>query len=601
MPTTIKAMICLVLAMVLACPAHHEAAAGGKALLVGVENYPNPEFDLPGVRADVALIREVLIKGNMFKAEEIKVLIDEQATKRNIVKEFEDWLIAGTGPGDKALFYFSGHGVQIWDESGDEIDDGKDEALMAWDAVVPKGLSQRTFAGKKGAAFDSKEAREFLLDDEIHELLRRMKDRTVAFIIDACHSGTVHKSVNPRFVKHKTIMRPIVPKGVFEPRAASPPESRVSKGTSGIGSDLVAEGVRIVTFTAAEDSQLADVVYFDQFPKGWHSVFSWHLYHALTGLADLDGDGVITFQELADYVGRRVKEAGHPQRPTHRVFPKSLYELPFRGKAGVAKRALERPRQLACFLRTNSDEVEAKRAQIQSSISGKAKGILWKASQNGATCIVDLDKKDGRYGARLTDSSGRYWESHTSASLGEAIEKLLKNLRALYVQTSVAALRNPGRQIGLEAQYSLVGNPERMNGEVVSGDAMVFEARTDRPSYLLVFNVDTLGVIHPLYPGPDGRGAKLGTRETTKIGEDGSLTVQPPFGREMIVAVALDRSPESLIPFWKENDIGSAQSPWLTDQTAFLDALWDELAPSGTPRGPWTSRIWLLESFGSGK
>jgi hypothetical protein len=245
--------------------------------------------------------------------------------------------------------------------------------------------------------------------------------------------------------------------------------------------------------------------------------------------------------------------------------------------------------------------LEAKRAELQAAIAVKARQILWTASENGATCIVDFDKKAGTYGARLTDSSGRYWETHKSASLDEVVEQLLRNLRALFVQTSVAALQNPGQQIDLNLQYSIIGKPKRLNGEVVSGDAMVFQATADRPTYLFVFNVDTMGVVHPLYPGPDANFAKLASRQTTKLGENGSLTVQPPFGREMVFAVATDKLPTLLTPFWKKDDIGQAQSSWLTDQTAFLNALWNELAPSGTPQGPWTSRMWMLESFSAGK
>ncbi len=597
MLSAIRLIVCLALAVALISLTSHQATAAGKALLVGVEQYPNPEFELPGVRSDLALIRDVLIKGNVFKPEEIKVLADAQATKRNIVKEFQEWLIKGTRPGDRALFYFSGHGVQIWDESGDESQDGMDEALMSWDAVVPKGLSQRTFSGRKGVAFDSREARKFLVDDEMKDLLRLMQGRTMVFIIDSCHSGTVHKSVNPRFVKHKTIIRPIVAKGVFEPRMASRPERQASKGNAGIGPELSAEGVQIATFTASEDSQLADVVYFDQFPKGYHSVFSWHLYHALTGLADLNRDGVITFGELADYVGRRIKEAGHTQTPTHHLFPKSLYAQPIRGEAPVTRRSLERPTRLACFLRANARDLESKKAELQAAIAIKARQILWTASEKGATCIVDFDKKGETYGARLTDSSGRYWETQKSAALDELVARLLKNLRALYVQSSVAALQNPSQQIDLDVQYSIVGNPRRLNGEVVNGDAIVFQATVDKPTYLFVFNVDTMGVIHPLYPGSDGNFTKLPGRQATKIGENGSLTVQPPFGREMVFAVATDKLPTPLAPFWKKDDIGLAQSSWLTDQTAFLDALWNELAPSGKPRGGWTSRVWLLDSF----
>jgi hypothetical protein len=364
-----------------------------------------------------------------------------------------------------------------------------------------------------------------------------------------------------------------------------------------MNSDLTADGVSIATLTASEDSQLADIAYFARFPEGYHSVFTWHLYHGLTGLADTNRDGVITFGELTDYATRRIKEAGFPQTPTHHLVPKSLHDRPITLEASATKQSLKRPTRLVCFLRTNGSDLEAKKARIHTTMATNAEQIHWTDYEGSETSNVELDKKNGTYGARLTDSSGRYWETHKSASLDEVADQVLKNLRALYVQTSVAALQNPSQHIDLKVDYSIIGNPERLNGEVVKGDAVVFQVTTDTPAYVLVFNVDALGVVHPLYPGPDGKFTRLAGRTTTRLGEDGSLTVQAPFGREIVFAVATEKLPKLLEPFWNKDDIGQAQSPWLTDQRAFLDALWNQLAPSGTSRGSWTSRVWLLESF----
>jgi hypothetical protein len=591
---------CLAVAVFMTLSPVH-SCADGKALLVGVEDYPDPRYRLPGVRADVALIKDVLIKSDVFKPDQIKVLTDKAATKRNIVQAFKEWLILGTDPGDTALFYFSGHGVQVWDESGDESVDARDEALMAWDAIVPKDFARRTIAGKKEAAFDSTEARNFLLDDEIRELLSQMQDRTVVFFSDSCHSGTVYKRLNPRFVKHKTILPRVVRKGVFEPRRATEPSVPRPRGNSGLATDLAAKGVRIASFTASDDSQLADVVYFDQYPKGYHSVFSWHLYHGLAGLADRNGDGNITFGELGTYLSNEIRAAGYHQTPRFHFVPSMLHDQPFGKRAATEKRALVRPSNLACYIQSNTPSLETERTQIQDSLATMAKQIVWAKRPSAADCIVDMAKERGVYGARLSDPSGRYWETHQSSSRDRVLDELLKDLRALYVQRCVAALRNPRRGIDLQLEYAILGNPKRTRGEVVSGDGLLIKATTDRPSFLLVFSVDTSGVIHPLYPGPDAGFKEVTGGRTAEFGKDGSFTVQQPFGREMVFVVATVKEPTSLIPFWKHDDIGLARSNWLTEQIPFLDALWNELAPLGIPKGSWASRMWLLESFAASK
>src|SRR5690606_15671705 len=86
--------------------------------------------------------------------------------------------VNGTEPGDRVYFYFSGHGLQVKDQNGDE-EDGLDEALSTYDI----------------AAADS-DWTNVILDDEIDEMLARLKDRAVSIVIDACHSGTISRSLS---------------------------------------------------------------------------------------------------------------------------------------------------------------------------------------------------------------------------------------------------------------------------------------------------------------------------------------------------------------------------------------------------------------------
>ena len=145
-----------------------------RALLIGVGDYKLPNNDLPGIDRDIAAMKRVA--GHMgFAPEQIKTLADRHATSRAIESAIENWLINGAGPGDRILFYFSGHGSQIRDRNQDERD-GRDEVLLPHDFGEDNNTLTRT-----------------LVDDEFQAYIRRMRASEIYIIVDACHSGTASK------------------------------------------------------------------------------------------------------------------------------------------------------------------------------------------------------------------------------------------------------------------------------------------------------------------------------------------------------------------------------------------------------------------------
>ena len=152
-----------------------------KALLVGINKYIcNHEYDLNGCVNDIIAIKEILIDNFGFRLNDIKILTDENATKENILDGLQ-WLISNTIDGDELLFYYSGHGSQIIDE--DEIDetiDRLDEIIcptdMNWD--------------------------EPLTDDILHSYFKNIPDGVfLNCVIDACHSGTITRSLQNNTVR----------------------------------------------------------------------------------------------------------------------------------------------------------------------------------------------------------------------------------------------------------------------------------------------------------------------------------------------------------------------------------------------------------------
>jgi len=106
-------------------------APSNRALLVGINDYPDPDSRLDGCVNDTFLISSVLQEAGL-DAENIRLVLDDRATTQGI-KDRMDWLLEDVRSGDTRLFYYSGHGAQLPRYGvGDRVD-RKDETLVPYD------------------------------------------------------------------------------------------------------------------------------------------------------------------------------------------------------------------------------------------------------------------------------------------------------------------------------------------------------------------------------------------------------------------------------------------------------------------------------------
>ncbi|PBK92050.1 hypothetical protein ARMGADRAFT_994027 [Armillaria gallica] len=150
-----------------------------KALCIGIDYLSRQghckEFgQLKGCIKDAENISSFLFEFWRFNFEgkiEIKVLRDdssnpdEMPTTNNIIKAMQ-WLVDDARPEDSLVFHFSGHGGQILDKNGDEVD-GYDEVIYTVDG-------------------------DYILDDNMHEVLAKSLPLGchLTALIDCCHSGS---------------------------------------------------------------------------------------------------------------------------------------------------------------------------------------------------------------------------------------------------------------------------------------------------------------------------------------------------------------------------------------------------------------------------
>jgi hypothetical protein len=149
-------------------------------LLIGVGEYPtesgwknlSSENDIKHIQAALRL------KG--FQKKHITIILNQEATKANIIQHFKQ-LANRVTVGDIVFIHFSGHGQQIADQNGDEID-RLDEAIVPYDS--PLHYQSGIYEGNK-----------LIRDDELRALTQKIRTKLGAkgqliLVLDACHAGT---------------------------------------------------------------------------------------------------------------------------------------------------------------------------------------------------------------------------------------------------------------------------------------------------------------------------------------------------------------------------------------------------------------------------
>jgi hypothetical protein len=254
------------------------ASAPGErlAVVIGVGNYDAPS--VPKLRfatADADALYRVLIGPAGFKKENVLLLTDkttQRPTLRNIKSALGTFLARSARKQDTVLVFFAGHGAPEIDPRGLERD-GLAKYLIPSDAD-PNDLYATA-----------------LSMDEIQTIFGRIEAERVVIFLDACYSGAAGGRT---FASTRLSTRDLGVDDLFLDRLTR------AKGRAIITASRPSE-------VSIELSELA------------HGLFSYYLIEGLKGAADLDGDGIVTLQELYTYVEREVsrksRSVGGNQHP----------------------------------------------------------------------------------------------------------------------------------------------------------------------------------------------------------------------------------------------------------------------------------------------
>ncbi len=235
------------------------------AVVVGINDYPQ----LPKLKYavnDATEFHRLLVEKNRVPTENITLLLNDQASLKNLRSTLGTKLKNAAGLDDMVIIFFAGHGATERDAMSAD-GDGLEKYLLPWE-TDPADLYSTAMPMR-----------------EIAYIFGRIRSDRLIFIADSCYSG----ASGGRTIS-VTGTRANITDGFLE---------RISGG----------RGKVIISASAANEVSVEK----DELQ---HGVFTYYLLEGLRGAADMDRDGTITVEEAYRYVSEKVPRAtGQEQHP----------------------------------------------------------------------------------------------------------------------------------------------------------------------------------------------------------------------------------------------------------------------------------------------
>ena len=239
-------------------------------LVIGIDNYKNSKYNLNYAIADaLAFKKEIeLNSSNMFNNIHTVFIKDKDATRENILKEFEN-LKSNTGQEDVFIFYYAGHGVMSMDYKSQFY-------IVPYDVTSLYGNVE--MLQTKGIS-----------ESELQKFSKDLKAQKQLYVFDACQSGGITEFLASR--------------GAAEEKALA----------------QLARSTGTYWLAASGSEQFAT-----EFAELGHGLFTYCVLLGLQGHADGGNkDNKITVKELSSFLDDKVPELSEKYKGTSQ-YP-SLY------------------------------------------------------------------------------------------------------------------------------------------------------------------------------------------------------------------------------------------------------------------------------------
>lgn len=522
-------LMSLVLALLMAIP----FAASGQtlpkriALLVGVGNYTDASMpDLDGPPHDVAALREVLIRRWGFRPQDIKTLVDGEATRDNIATELAA-LSRRSAAKDEVLVYFSGHGTSALDDNISAMGVALPHSTGAF---VPADFKLQARSNVK----DLMVGRTDLVP--VFSALEAA-GRSLWVISDSCYSGQQVRSsmlVTPGDLPERMI--PLV-----LGKAAS--QQIVDLARMATPQKIEPYPYRATAFLSAsgEGERAKDV------PRGMlgkmptldgkpHGAMTDALLRVLEGQVpgDLDGDGWMTLNEVhratSDFMAQRAYGHSPMRLPSVAEDAHGLGNRAVLNIQNVAKRSSQQPPQPLRL------RIESASPALVAAISGVPDVQIAKP---GSPADIVLMIKGSQQG--LISASGDLLAGLPVAETGRAVAQIRQLAWAQHLRGLAEKYRRAALQVAVD--------PAEQGSNFVPGQLISFVVRPDKNATLVLLNINSEGKVGVLYPYSPAELQPLAAglaRHIPGNSDHQRIKVQEPFGMDMQFIFAFDEPPAGL-------------------------------------------------------
>jgi hypothetical protein len=476
------------------------------ALVIGIDAYKN----FRGLHGAVADARDIEGSLRRHGVTEITTLIDEAVTRATVTAAM-DHLINQVRSGDLVIITFAGHGSQVPALVRTPENGGMEELFILTDfAEEGPGLQEHLF------------------DREIFVWLSQLdaKGAAVIFLADSCHGGGMSKEIDPRIgpLTYRSL-RYVNNKSEANGQAGTyyipPNKLAVPVGTQGVGEVTAAEQLHGLTFLAAVDKwteapeiRIPDVAT----PRG---AVSYAFARAVEGKADLDNDGRVTRRELLNYV--REKTFALTERGQQPVFAPAerLDETVFAFGAPTASNVAGND-----GLTPPTPEKAIIRIGV---LNGAAPGQESLGPVTTPFVITPITAADKDFDAVWDIANG-----DVVSALGDVIARRVTRDQLTGVVDRLAAVR----RLALLTQSNsahLALLPSKRTYRVNEIAHLQIDGVDGR--YLVIANISGNGKIQFVYPIP-GDDPMVLLPHAGDVKAIGDIAIKPPFGSEVVVAIA---------------------------------------------------------------
>ena len=142
------------------------------ALIIGIEKFVDPDFnnltrEEDKIDDDAIAMYDLLLNSSNWKEQNIKLMLNEEATKDEIKKAIEDWLGSRADETDVVLIYYTTHGGKIKLKNRRK----GHATICTYNQTIGGGIENR------------------ITDKEFDSYVDKIKSKHITIILGSCYSG----------------------------------------------------------------------------------------------------------------------------------------------------------------------------------------------------------------------------------------------------------------------------------------------------------------------------------------------------------------------------------------------------------------------------